>query len=65
MIGNDWLVCQQTGTEFVGDARPYLCDTLSYVLCDSHHQKFDHRQGIESSGISLKKLPLSKDALTC
>ena len=30
---------------------------LSYVLCGSHHKKFHRRQGIESSGVSLKKLP--------
>ena len=41
-----------------GDSTPYIRDTLSYVLCDSHYQKFDHRQGIESSGVSLKKLPV-------
>ena len=29
-----------------GDSRAYLRDTLCYVLCGSHHQKFDHRQGI-------------------
>ena len=31
-----------------------------FKLCSlcSHHQKFDHRQGIESSGVSLKKLPV-------